>query len=648
MTADDIKRRVSMADLFRRLGSSPDLRGRWQCLLPDRHNHGDAHHSVGHKQETATCFSQGCFTGDDIFGVIGKVEQLPSFPEQRTQIGALFGLDLPLTATPERETQMVAEYDYHTEDGTFLFQVVRYHPKTFKQRRRDAHGQWVWNLHGVTPCLYRLPEVSHAEQVLLVEGEKDVETAYAVGLPDGWAATCNPMGAGKWRPAYSESLRNKRVVILPDQDEVGRRHGETIATFLHGIAAEIRWLSLPHGKDITEWVETQNATSADLLTLLHAASPYIPRPTLPRKEGLTILSMAELLNEPDEPIAWLVDTLLPMGGLSVIGGKPKTGKSTTVRNLCLAVARGEPFLGFPTAQGTVLYCAFEEKREEVKRHFHQLGATDEDQIMCVIGKAPHDFLKKIATHLDALKPALIILDTLVKVTHIRDMNDYSQVMQALDPFLHLARDSHAHLMLVHHAGKSDRQGGDNLLGSTAIFGTVDTCLIQKRAEHYRTLQSENRYGQDLDETVLEWDEECRAITLGSSKQDTDVERLVQDIRAFLDTQEMPVSRAVIEKTLKGGTGPLRKALKKLVETGQVERSGRGRKSNPFLFSCLVVPPTGREHANKQPKNREIPDEHRADACSHNRTPELAHEPVPEHETEDPGQSEELPFEEIML
>jgi len=207
------------------------------------------------------------------------------------------------------------------------------------------------------------------------------------------------------------------------------------------------------------------------------------------------------------------------------------------------------------------------------------------------------------------------LDTLVKVAHISDMNDYSKVMKALDPFLHMARESGAHLHLVHHAGKSDRNGGDNLLGSTAIFGTVDTCLIQKRSDKYRTIESINRYGMDLEETVLEWNEDTKAISLGESKKDTEVERLSKEITAFLETQEEPVLRELIEANVEGGTGPQRKALKKLVDTGRVERIGKGTRGNPFLFSCLVVPSIDREQENKKAKNDQTPHEQKADSCS---------------------------------
>ena len=79
---------------------------------------------------------------------------------------------------PERV--ITATYDYTDEDGQLLYQVVRYVPKDFKQRRPDGAGGWIWR-KGDRQVLYHLPEVLEAPIVFIVEGEKDVE-ALRMGL----------------------------------------------------------------------------------------------------------------------------------------------------------------------------------------------------------------------------------------------------------------------------------------------------------------------------------------------------------------------------------------------------------------------------------------------------------------------------------
>ncbi len=121
------------------------------------------------------------------------------------------------------EQKTIAVYDYRDETGRLLFQVLRYASKTFRQRRPDGRGGWIWNLDGVRRILYRLPELIAELQakpagervVYIPEGEKDVDRLRSFGLQ----ATTNPGGAGKWREEYTAQLNAagaESVVILPD------------------------------------------------------------------------------------------------------------------------------------------------------------------------------------------------------------------------------------------------------------------------------------------------------------------------------------------------------------------------------------------------------------------------------------------------
>jgi putative DNA primase/helicase len=154
--------------------------------------------------------------------------------------------------------ELVAEYSYCDEFGKLLFQVVRFEPKGFRQRRPDGCGAWKWNLDGIRRVLYRLPDVLKAKWVLVCEGEKDCETARELGL----TATCNPGGAGKWRDEYSETLRGKRVAMIADADEPGRKHARQVAQSFQGKTESLKVLELPGAKDLSEWAGDQTARNA--------------------------------------------------------------------------------------------------------------------------------------------------------------------------------------------------------------------------------------------------------------------------------------------------------------------------------------------------------------------------------------------------
>jgi RecA-family ATPase len=234
--------------------------------------------------------------------------------------------------------------------------------------------------------------------------------------------------------------------------------------------------------------------------------------------------MADLLNENEDEIIWLMVDHLPMAGDSLLVAKPKVGKSTLSRCLALAVARGEEFLGCKTAQGSVFYLALEEKRAEVRRHFRAMGATSDDPIYVFCATSPADGLVQLHEAIKDIKPILVIIDPLFRLIRIKDGNDYAAVTNALEPLHALARQTGAHVLAVHHLGKGDRQGGDAVLGSTALFAAVDTLLIMKRSDKYRTLSSIQRYGTDLEEITLQYDETIRTLSAGVTRTEADQAR----------------------------------------------------------------------------------------------------------------------------
>ena len=167
------------------------------------------------------------------------------------------------SAEQPAKPRIVHTYDYTDENGRLLYQIVRYEPKNFKQRRPDGTGGWVWRKHP-RQVLFHLPKVLQAPIVFVVEGERDVETL----RESGFVATTNAGGAkAPWMPEYTECLRGREVVLIPDNDEPGRERGERIALALLQQVAKLRLLQLPEAKDITEWFG-QGHSETELIHLL--------------------------------------------------------------------------------------------------------------------------------------------------------------------------------------------------------------------------------------------------------------------------------------------------------------------------------------------------------------------------------------------
>lgn len=166
----------------------------------------------------------------------------------------------------------VAAYRYESKDGTLLYEAVRFEPKDFRQRRPDGKGGHTWNLNGTSRVLYRLPALQGQGTVIVVEGEKDTDNAWGIGL----AATCNSGGAGKWRKEYSEQLRDagcKIAVIIPDNDPQGRKHAGDVAASLLAAGIRVKVVNLPGlpaKGDLSDWLAAGH-TREDLMALADVA-----------------------------------------------------------------------------------------------------------------------------------------------------------------------------------------------------------------------------------------------------------------------------------------------------------------------------------------------------------------------------------------
>ena len=144
-------------------------------------------------------------------------------------------------------------YQYEDSNKCVIFEQVRFKPKTFRSRRPDGKGGWIWNLQGVQRVLYRLPDILKAGKVYVAEGEKDANNVAAL---TGCAGTTNVGGAGKWQDEFSESLKEKEVIILQDGDEPGMKHALKVADSVSKIAPSVKLLPpFKHAKDISEWIE---------------------------------------------------------------------------------------------------------------------------------------------------------------------------------------------------------------------------------------------------------------------------------------------------------------------------------------------------------------------------------------------------------
>lgn len=138
--------------------------------------------------------------------------------------------------------KLIAQYFYTDENGNNLYKAERYNPKSFKQKK-FCNNQWVYKMNNVRYVLYNLPNVIKSNTIYFVEGEKDADNLNKLGL----TATTSIGGASsftKRAEEYAESLRNKIVYIIPDNDTAGRKYAEKIYNSLKNVSKEVKILDL--------------------------------------------------------------------------------------------------------------------------------------------------------------------------------------------------------------------------------------------------------------------------------------------------------------------------------------------------------------------------------------------------------------------
>ena len=302
-----------------------------------------------------------------------------------------------------------------------------------------------------------------------------------------------------------------------------------------------------------------------------------------------LLDMAEVLAMPDDALEFVVDALLAVGGVSLLVAFAKAGKTTLAAVLTLAVARGGRFLGRECRQGPVLFLGFEDHPVAFRDRLVALGASPSDPILSMTGYLPAslDACAWLRRLVDKHRPSLVVADTLIRLVRVRDLNDYAVVSPMLEPFYGVARETGAHLMLLHHARKDAGEFGLDVLGSQALPGGVDTVLSIKRDPDSRAryIQSENRYGTAFEPTVLQHDSATGHVCLGVRREDERFASIEDAILDYVSGATSPVLQSDIigAQTVSGRGKDIREAIKRCARNGRLVLS-EGARRGTFRYA----------------------------------------------------------------
>jgi 5S rRNA maturation endonuclease (ribonuclease M5) len=364
-------------------------------------------------------------------------------------------------------------YRYEDEKGNLLFEVVRFTPKGFSQRRSDGRGGYIYNLSGVRRVLYRLPELIAApldEWVYIVEGEKDADRVSA----EGFVATTNPGGAGKWLDSFNEYFRSRLVAIIPDNDDAGRKHAKKVADSIVDVAKSVRIIDLQKSQpgpalkgDVSDFFDAGHKRG-ELSILVDDTPEYVPEENWTRRAEVISLETVE-----PEEIEWLWPDRIPLGMMTILAGDPGVGKSfLSLYIASLVTAAKMTPDNKPAAYGSVVILSAEDSLENVVRpRLDALGANVSKikAIRCMRNKDAdgnvtadhfnilHDRFELERVLSENPDTKMVIIDPVSAYFGNVDTHKDSNVRSVLAPLVEMVQRFNVALVCIMHLNKGNSQ-----------------------------------------------------------------------------------------------------------------------------------------------------------------------------------------------
>lgn len=186
-----------------------------------------------------------------------------------------------------------------------------------------------------------------------------------------------------------------------------------------------------------------------------------------------VITADEILQMEGDTLPYLVDPLLPRQGLVGFGGSSDTGKSTFLKQLADAIARGKSeFLGFPlsTKHRSVIYVSTEDDIHAVKTVLKKQRKKN-SRSSAVKGLRflfnSELIYRQVKAELEREPADLVIIDAFSDIAP-GDLNQSNIVRPFLDKFSNLSKKHECLVIFLHHTkksteGKVPKKG--NLLGS---------------------------------------------------------------------------------------------------------------------------------------------------------------------------------------
>lgn len=397
----------------------------------------------------------------------------------------------------------VATYRYYDTRGNVIASVVRFEPdgtrgsKTFRpfcHRTIDGVTKWMAGAPDLRP-LYRLPDISTTQTVVLCEGEGCADKLAEIGIPatSAMQGAKAPIDKTDWSP-----LAGKTVIIWPDNDEPGFAYAKAVSERLISLGCKVLGVTPPTDVPAKWDAADCVAEGRDAHAVIQSASPVSVSQTKPR---VRLVSISQLANLP--PPTFLIDGTITVNGLSMLWGRSGSLKSFAALDKALCVATGLPWHGRKVKQGRVVYLAAEGASGLASRAMGWMNTRGRDCPEPDFQIIPHSLALASPGDMDAMIAALnegapislIVIDTLSRTFGKGNPNQPADMNTFVDAVERLRTETGAHVMVIHHAGKAAENGE---IGNEGLRNACDTIFFVKRTERNLELINEAPRGKQKD------------------------------------------------------------------------------------------------------------------------------------------------------
>ena len=398
------------------------------------------------------------------------------------------------------------EYNYYDKQGRYIG------TKRIVHLSNDAiHSMWLTKYDNGTEDsfhaadelffyhLHNLANTKNGDTVYLVGGEKSADAlairgSISVSAPDG----ADPQKFPSEVVPYFTMLN---VIIIQNNDDVGKLFALVEASLIHPVAASVKiidlseiWESMPEHANISDYLQLYGDAGFEQVKLLIEKTVCWTPPKTNVQSGnksLAIRSVKDLMTQHFVPTEFLVNGILPLG-LTLLASPPKFGKSWFSLLLCLAVAKGTPFLGLGTTKSDVLYLDLEDGDADLQERIKKLNMGEEAPAGLLYStEAPTladgllDTLNQTLSSNPSIK--LIVIDTLGVVLGAQN-SDSNQFAQEYALYGSLKKVANAHsiaLVVIHHLRKTgdDNNPFNRIYGGVATQAALDTMMVLEKDTH---------------------------------------------------------------------------------------------------------------------------------------------------------------------